>query len=226
MKNKHITTLIATGLLTLSTTTLADSDEGKFALGLGVGTTGATISGTFNLSESTNIRAIYASYSDSLSETDSGIAYDYEIDLSSFSVLLDWHPFDGGFRVSAGAVSNGNEFKGTAAQGTGNTTVGNQSFSNAQLGTLRAQVDSDGVVPYLGVGWGNAVGKGSALSFSLDLGVIFQGQPDVTLTTEGTDASILAAVNTQLAVEKAQLESDLDDFKLYPVLNVGVNYRF
>ncbi len=226
MKKHPFIVFLASSCLTLSMPSLAETDSGQFALGLGVGTTGGSLSGTFNLSESTNIRTIYAAYSDTFNETDSGIAYNYDIDLSTFSVLLDWHPFDGGFRVSAGAVSNGNEYKATGSQTTGNITVGNQTFSAAQLGTLRAQIDSDSVVPYLGLGWGNAVAKGSPLSFSFDLGVIFQGDPNVTLTTEGTDPAIQADVTTQLAVEKAQLENDLDNFKLYPVVNVGVAYRF
>jgi hypothetical protein len=81
-------------------------------------------------------------------------------------------------------------------------------------------------VPYFGIGWGNAVAKGSALSLSVDVGVIFQGAPNVTLTTEGTDASIQSQVDAQLAIEKAELEQDLDDFKLYPVVNIGATYRF
>ena len=221
------TMICAIVTLCSASTTQADNGKNKFALGIGAGTTGYSISGTFGLTKTTNLRAIYASYDDTLNETNSGIDYVYDLDLSTTSLLLDWHPFKGRFRLSAGVVNNGNEYRATAAQNTGSITVGNQTFSTAQLGTLKAEVDTDSVVPYLGIGWGNAISqKGGALSFSADIGVIFQGDPTVTLTTEGTDASIQSQVTTQLAVEKSQLEDDLDDFKFYPVVNISMAYRF
>jgi hypothetical protein len=227
MKKYYQPTLCAAVMVLAASTAQADNDNRKFALGIGAGTTGYSISGTFNLSKTTNIRAIYASYDDTLNETSSGIDYVYDLDLSTTSLLLDWHPFKGSFRLSIGAVNNGNEYRATASQNTGSITVGNQTFSTAQLGTLRAEVDTDSVAPYLGIGWGNAVSnKGGALSFSADIGVIFQGDPTVTLTTEGTDAAIQSQVTTQLAIEKEQLEDDLNDFKFYPVINLGLGYRF
>lgn len=208
-------------------TTHHETSNEKFALGIGLGTTGYSLNGTFNLTEKTNLRAIYAAYDDTLNENSGGIDYNYDLDLSTFSLLLDWHPFNGNFRVSLGAVNNGNEYKATASQTTGNITVGNQSFSTSQLGTLRAEVDTDNFAPYFGIGWGNAVAKkGSSLSFSADVGIIFQGEPSVNLTTEGTDPAIQSQVTTQLSVEQAELEDDLDDFKFYPVLNIGTTYRF
>ena len=204
-----------------------ETSNEKFALGIGLGTTGYTLNGTLNLTEKTNLRAIYAAYDDTLNESSAGIDYNYDVDLSTFSLLLDWHPFNGSFRVSLGAVNNSNEYKATASQTTGNITVGNQSFATSQLGTLRAEVDTDSVVPYLGIGWGNAVAKkANSLSFSADVGIIFQGEPSVPLTTEGTDPAIQSQVTTKLSVEQAELEDDLDDFKFYPVLNIGTTYRF
>jgi hypothetical protein len=48
----------------------------------------------------------------SRNDTKSGIAYQFDIELDTFSLLVDWHPFSlNGFRMSLGGVNNGNTFQ-------------------------------------------------------------------------------------------------------------------
>ena len=102
----------------------------------------------------------------------------------------------------------------------------------ALLGTLRGQVEWDSVAPYAGLGFGNPFGGDGGWSFALDLGVIFQGEPQVTLTPVFSPGSPLdnpvgrALLRTQLDEEERNLEEEFSDFDLYPVLAFGVSYRF
>jgi hypothetical protein len=79
------------------------------------------------------------------------------------------------------------------------------------------------VVPYLGLGWGNAVDNDKRWGISLDVGVYYQGEPEVTLTQVGGTLAVSAA---DLAAEEKQLEDELDDFEFYPVATLGLHYRF
>ncbi len=105
-------------------------------------------------------------------------------------------------------------------------------MSDANLNT---QVGFNSIAPYLGVGWGNAVKKGSQWRFSLDAGVLFQGSPEAKFTTSGTvDAGAGAgaiSVNDPLFQndidkEEQNLNDELKDFKALPVISLGTSYRF
>jgi hypothetical protein len=142
-----------------------------------------------------------------------------DIDLSNVSLLLDWHAFDGAFRFSGGIMSNNSKAKGTAPEA--NYDIGGGSYTVG----LETEVEfKNKPAPYLGIGWGNAVGKDKRWVFSADLGVLFQGSPDVTLTPTGSGAS---GVNPDdIAREEARIEDDLSKFQYYPVATVGISYHF
>jgi hypothetical protein len=53
---------------------------------------------------------------------------------------------------------------------------------------------------------------------------MYQGRPDATITATGALSNPSLANDVQAAQSK--LQSDLDKFKWYPVLQIGVVYRF
>ena len=210
-----------------ASSTDSDNDSDNFALGLGLGTTGASVSGTLGLSDSFNLRGVYANFSFDETQVESGIEYKFDFELDTFSLLLDYHPFaDSGFRVSIGAVKNGTELSANSTQTSGTINVGNRSFNSADVGTINAKIDFPSVAPYFGVGWGNALMKNRTISFAFDLGVIAMGDPDVSVSSTGTNASIQSALNTQLEIERQQLEGEIGDTGLYPVVNLSLNVKF
>jgi hypothetical protein len=77
-----------------------------------LGTLGLGVELDFRLNESWNIRLQANSYnfSDTLEEDD--IEYTGEVDLLSYGALIDWRPFSGTFRLTAGVFSNSNELRG------------------------------------------------------------------------------------------------------------------
>jgi hypothetical protein len=199
---------------------------GDFALGTGLGTPGANLNLTYGLSETLNLRGVVNFYSTDFDETTDGIDYDLDLDLQSAGALLDWHPGGGAFRVTGGLFANGNDVSGVGRGASGTfVEYGDLVVPADELGTVNAELDLDGVAPYLGIGFGNAV-REAGFSFSLDVGVYFQGEPDVTLTTPDVDPAFAAIVEAERAQAEADLEDELDILELYPYVSIGLAYRF
>ena len=168
----------------------------------------------------------YASYSYDGNTSD--VEYDFKLKLATVDALLDYYPFDGAFRVSGGVVYNGNNIDAKAKPNNNGTyTINGRTYSSAAVGDLAGKIDFRKTAPYLGIGWGNAL-KAAGWSFGMDLGVTFQGSPKTSLTSTGCTppAPICTQIATDVAVENAKLADEVKDFKLYPVVRVGVSYRF
>jgi hypothetical protein len=77
-------------------------------------------------------------------------------------------------------------------------------------------------------------GRSAAPGFgaAVDLGVAFIGRPRVTLAPEPPPGSPLnspaamALLAPELAREEARAEQKIDGYRYYPVLSVGISYRF
>lgn len=158
----------------------------------------------------------------------SNVNYDFKLKLQTFDALLDYFPMDGGFRVSTGLVYNGNKIDAKAKRNSNGTyTLNGTTYSAATAGNINGNIDFRKIAPYLGIGWGNAV-KDSGWGFSTDLGVLFQGSPNTSLTNSGctAPAAVCAQLASDLAAENRSLSDKVHSFRAYPVLRVGVNYRF
>jgi hypothetical protein len=74
------------------------------------------------------------------------------------------------------------------------------------------------------VGWGGSPAPG--VKFGIDAGALFQGSPRVSqLQSTGSFANnpiFLAA----LELERREVEDDIDQFKVYPVLQLTLGYLF
>lgn len=152
------------------------------------------------------------------------VDYQAEATLASLGTLVDYHPFRGGFRLSGGVRFNFNNADLTGVPND-DVTIGNQTFAASDVGTLDGDVSFQTVAPYLGLGYGATLLKG-ALSIGVDLGVMYQGRADVDLDAEGGALAGDAVLEDNLAVEEEDIEDDLDDFLLYPVVGLAVIYRF
>jgi hypothetical protein len=145
-----------------------------------------------------------------------------DLELQTVSLLLDWHPWkDGGFRLSAGAILNNNEVSLTAES----DVVVQLGDSAYLISDLNGDVTFDDIVPYVGLGYGNAVGEGN-WHFSFDLGVMFQGEPDVSLSATALIPAQQDALNASIEQEIQDIEEDTEVFTMYPVLSFGLSYKF
>ena len=215
------------GIAAISTTNIADAVVGVYAK---LGTSGYGAGLGVKVSESFRVRAEYNAFDfdpgdNSATNIETNrFTYTTKLDLRYGALLLDWHPFNGVFRLTGGAISNGSEL--TATPEAGYFLFGNSAYSASQL-NLRAKADFQSVAPYLGVGWGDVAGTQGHFSFVADVGLLFQGSPNVKLTANCAATGSNANTCRQwLADEEQQIQDDAKDYKYWPFLSVGVGYKF
>lgn len=140
--------------------------------------------------------------------------YSFDSGLSSWSALVDWHPFSGGFRFSGGLLHNQPVERQSVDRYTG---LGlSNALSDNELGSLNGIVDIAGTAPYLGIGWGNALSRNGRLGLVVDLGLVLQDDADVNLSS---DSVIRRGGSTSF-------NNVLDDYSYLPVFSFGLSYQF
>lgn len=202
--------------MTASAETEATGSGSGFGVGVHAGTLGYGFNATYGLADSLNIRGQYNTIGLDADENDAGIDYNYDLDWNSYGLLLDWHPFSGGFRISAGYYINNNEITGTAD---GVVDVNGTNYTSS----LRSDITFDSSAPYVGIGWGNAAEKGDRLSFMFEIGALLQGEPQVTLTET---SAVPVIPQSDLDAEAAEAQADISEFDVYPVIALGLAYQF
>ena len=195
------------------------------AAGLKIGTLGPGIEAVGFLTSNLNLRVAGNYISLNINGGVDDIDYDADLRLASLEALLDFHPFENGFRITGGLVLNNNEMelKGTTSDPT--IDIGDQTYPTASVGELIGKATFDEFVPYVGLGYGNAVADDVNFTFSFDLGVVFMGTPDVTLKSTGALNGDPAFQN-ELRKEEDDAQDFADGIKIYPVLSFGVCYYF
>ena len=184
------------------------------AAGIGVraGTTGIGADVGFGIAPTLSARLGYSA-GEVNHDVTTNLTYRGKLKLSNFNTFLDWSPL-GPFRITGGFVFNDNKFD-----------VVSDPFNGATVsGTVKPEKSA---APYLGIGYGNVSGAG--VNFYADLGVMFQGSPQATLTANcgpSTTPAQCSAAQTQIAAEQQRLQDQLKNAKYYPVLNIGLTIGF
>ncbi len=221
---------IATAALCGSTAQAAPS----VAVDVRAGTTGYGFDVDVGVLSRLNARIGYSTFSLSRTFDESDINYGGRLSINNISALLDWYAFGGGFHLTAGAVGGpGINVDATGVPGPDSTyTINGHTYMGSEVASLAGRVKfGNSVSPYFGLGWGNPVGLNHHLHFLFDLGVIYGGTPGVSLAaTCGTAAPAGSPLCTELQsdvqAEQRTVEGDVNLFRWYPVINLGLAYRF
>lgn len=156
----------------------------------------------------------------------SGTYDDVTYDLSipgAFTLGLDLHPGGRGFRLSGGVMMQTDDLS-LESTPSDDVELGDQSFGPEEVGTLRGEVTSTDVAPFVAVGFG-AHGR-PGVGFFVDLGVGFLGDPEVELSADGALAGD-PTFDAALEAEEARLEDEVDTWgRFYPIVNLGVRIGF
>jgi hypothetical protein len=201
----------------------ASAEDGKLSIGLTGGTLGLGPEVSWRFNKHIGLRANGGFYDYNHTDDLDDIEYDAKLKLNSFGAMLDLYPFSGGFRLSVGGRINNNEIdlKGTP---TSTVTIGDVQYTPAEAGTLSGTVVTDSFAPTFTLGYGGKLAKG--FTFGIELGVMLQGSPQINdFAATGTLASNPAFIQ-QLAIEEQRAEDDAHDFKLWPIIQIGLLYRF
>lgn len=163
---------------------------------------------------------------------ESDIEFEVEYDRTNAGVILDYHPFAGSFHISGGVYVGDHNWNMEASANNGEYAIGEDTYTSSNL-QLSARVAYAKSAPYLGIGWGNTLGE-TGLSGNLDIGILYVGSPNASFHASGvvSDGTITADVASfpefqeNLEIERAELESELEDFEFMPVIQFGLAYRF
>ena len=152
-----------------------------------------------------------------------GVDYDGDLELGTITLLGDYRPWASRFRITGGVVFNDNQIS-AVADPVATYEIGDVVYTLEEVGTLSADVDFDSVVPYLGIGFDFDLT--SRFSLSLDAGALFQGEAGVSIDTRGGTLSNDPTLRQELDDEARLYEDDLEDYDIYPVISLGLSYRF
>ena len=226
------------GLLLVGAQPALAAEGSTVDLGIRGGTLGGGIELGIGLSDGLVLRAGANYLKFSFDSTISNIDYEMEPEFANGSLLLDWYPFDGVFRLTGGIFYNGNEIKLTGTPRRDTALSGYEIPAEyAHLEYLADTVRVHGTVefntfsPYLGIGWNSNRARTPGWGIALELGVLFQGAPNVT-SLSATAAEPLGdyanhpAVLQALEEEKLAIEDDLENYQYYPVASLTLNYTF
>ncbi len=144
----------------------------------------------------------------------SDVRYDAKVKVLTGSLLLDWSPL-GPFRISGGFMPNRNKIDLTGQPSGGGSFPAGSSLT----GEVKPERS---FAPYLGIGYGNVWTRG--VNFYFDLGVMFQGSPEVSLNLNCGSASATDCntARARLEDERRRVQDKVDRYKYYPVANIGL----
>ncbi|MCG8442527.1 MAG: hypothetical protein MI723_12030 [Caulobacterales bacterium] len=202
---------------------------GRLAISGGVGTNGLGAEVQARATDQLVIRGGGYYLGVSIDESYDDVDYDADIDFTTGGVFADFHPFSNGWLISGGGYFGARELGGSATPSEP-VDIGDFTFQPEEIGTLLLDADLGDSAPFVGVGFNNAFSSQGRISYQAMLGVMFTGAPEISLESVGgladLDPVLRAEVDAQLALEEANIEDDLDPFRYYPVLSLGLNYRF
>jgi len=211
-------TVLLLGLAMAGSVSAADN----LWLGFKAGTLGLGLEATWRPLPWFDIRAGANSFDYDDDGSQAGVNYNATLHLETYYATLNFRFPLSPFRVTAGAFSNGNELQ-MVSMDSPSFDIGGVPFTQDEVGTLRSTTFFEDVAPYLGFGYDfNVFGK---VGLNLDIGVLWQGEPSVTLTADGllaSDPTFMAA----LEAERLEIEAEFEDFKAFPVLSLGFSFNF
>jgi hypothetical protein len=205
--------------LALASTASADSN---FGVGIKAGTLGLGVEGRWQPLPYVDFRLGANSYEYDDNGDHAGINYDGTLTLETAYLTANFHFPASPFRLSTGVFSNGNEALLTSGDND-SFNIGGIDYPADAVGELTSSTSFSNTSPYLGIGYDFELFNKAGLNF--DLGVLWQGDPVVTL-----DATGLAVgdplFDAALELERQQLEDVMSDLKAWPVISLSFVYNF
>jgi hypothetical protein len=203
----------------------------RWALGATVGTDGAGVDAQFLATRALVLRARAAWMNIDHAETYDRVRYSGHLRLSNAGGYIDLHPLDGMLHplmLSGGLVSavGGRRHVALNAAPQGSFSFGGHTYTAAQLGTVTGDIGLDKLAPFAGIGFDNTFDTSGALGFKLLAGVVFSGDPKVSLQSNGGALSNTAAVLADIQSEEAKIRSAAQVFQYYPAISTGLTYKF
>lgn len=216
-------------------------DSGSFGVGVKGSLLGGGVEAAARVTHRTNVRAGFNVFSYSRGFTKDGIPYSGQLSFKTVEAHYDVFPFAGKFHVSPGVlVYAQTPITATAAiPAQASFSLGGTTYysSTAQPVTGTGDIKFNRAAPMATFGWGNLVPRKRSKHFSIpvELGAAFQGSPKATLNLNGTaclspDVNCMSVTSPQIQsgvlAEQTKINNAMSFFKVYPIISVGVGYKF
>jgi hypothetical protein len=158
------------------------------------------------------------SFSYSANKSDS----DNRARLFSLGATADYYPFEEGLRLSGGVRLSGSFVKGRLSNLERKYGKGKDAITVIIRDPLTTyKVTQNPVQPYLGVGYSLKIQDRFSLSF--DLGALYGGEPDLHVVSH---ADLYGFSEKQIQREIRKQQDRLSAYQVYPVVQIGLTYRF
>lgn len=216
--------VVAVALITAVSTapTTASAQSSGPAVGLTIGTLGVGVEGSLKVMGNFVIRLNGGGASLGHELDEDGSKFDGKVKGYNAGLIADWHPFENGFRLSGGVRYVNAEFTGSISGA--DVTINGNSYSPAEYGVYSISArNGNALGPYLGLGWDSAHFSRNNFSMSIDIGAIYMGDPDISLSTTGT----VPGLSADLAAQQAKYSDDIAGYgRFYPVIQIGGKIKF
>jgi hypothetical protein len=209
------------------------------AVSVKVNTLGGSAELATPISRTLNLRSSFSFVAFNYPFSIDGVRYDARLHLRSSGTTLDWFPFRGGFHISPGMLYAKNTLSAPASVNPGqNFELGSQPFVNSvddPVHGTSAVVFPHSIAPMLVVGLSNIIPRsGRHLSVPFEIGAAYTGAPQINVTLSGTACTTQGCVSfadnkeaqESLKQEVHNLNENLKRVPVYPILSLGLAYRF
>lgn len=215
---RQLAALLCAAFLGHSAAATADD----FWMGAKVGTLGIGLEAAWRPIPWMDLRLGGNAYDYEESGSQAGINYDATLHLSTYYLTANLLFPASPFRLTIGGYSNGNEVRMISADNS-SFNIGGINYTADEVGTLTSTTLFESTAPYVGAGFDFSLfGK---VGMNLDFGVLWQGDPIVSMTVDGTLADD-PTFQSQLEIERQEIEEDFDALKAYPVVSLGFSFSF
>ena len=219
--------------------TKSDAVGVTFDINVGTQGLGLSLGYEFNQYIKMRLRGAYLSYV--YEDTWSDVDGEFDFDGNNAGIIFDYHPFGGEFHLSAGLNFSNFKFKAKGSM-QHNRDGASYKFGDYHFvvkgnsASVEAMYDWNNFQPYLGIGWSTDGDGDRSFYVTFDMGVNIIGKGNFSInSTGGLDVykrGEYLGDATKMIIEDAIREEGKDYFEIadnivvYPVIQLGLGYRF
>jgi len=149
-------------------------------------------------------------------------------DLQSSSILLDIHPWQNSFYFSYGAYYSKNKINVNYKPVSGEIDLGDHKYPSMQIGNIDTVINlKHKLNPYFGIGL-SSMDINDKWHFIVDIGAIYINKPLSTVKAKASKGfeSMQTILDNESKIEENKINKYIKKFKVYPVVSVGVGFKF